>query len=132
MMKDENNGRIMTHFVGLRSKMYATKVMYPPEEREQARVKLEKANMKRDETERALSSLWVTKKIKGVKKSVIKNKIIFEDYIECIESFKEKSISQNLIQFRKHEVYTIKQTKLGLSPYDDKCKIYKFTPKTLP
>ena len=46
--------------------------MYPPEEREQARVKLEKANIKRDETEKVLSNLWVTKKIKGVKKSVIK------------------------------------------------------------
>ena len=132
MMKDENSGRIMTHFIGLRSKMYATKVLYTHEEREEARSKLEKANKERVEIVNALANLGVTKKIKGVKKSAIQTKIKFEDYIECLNKFGEKSITQNLIQSRKHEVYTIKQTKIGLSPYDDKRKISKLTYDTLP
>lgn len=53
MMKDENKGSIMTEFVGLRSKMYAVRV----------------------EGKDAM------KKSKGVKKSVIKNRICFNDYV---------------------------------------------------
>lgn len=131
MMKDENNGRIMTHFVGLRSKMYATKVLYSPEEIERERIKLEKVNRERSEIERALANLGVVKKIKGVKKSVIKNKITFDDYVECLETFTEKPISQKLIRSTKHDLHTIRQTKIGLSPHDDKRRISKTSCDTL-
>ncbi|KYM93940.1 hypothetical protein ALC62_15447, partial [Cyphomyrmex costatus] len=52
LMKDENNGAIITEFVGLRAKMYALRV-----------------DGKRD-----------TKKAKGVKSSVVARTISFEDY----------------------------------------------------
>ncbi|KAJ8916935.1 hypothetical protein NQ315_013407 [Exocentrus adspersus] len=57
LLKDENNGVIMTEFVGLRAKMYSIKC----------------------------GSVYTTKKIKGVKKDVIKNHIKFEDYVTCPE-----------------------------------------------
>jgi len=51
-MKNENNGAIMTKFVGLRAKMYALRV-----------------DGKKD-----------TKKVKGVKSNVIAKSITFDDY----------------------------------------------------
>lgn len=132
MMKDENNGRIMTHFIGLRSKMYSTKVLHTPEEIDKERIKLKRMNMENAVFERALSNLGVTKKIKGIKKSVIANKINFEDYLNCLETFSEKSVLQNLIRSRNHELCTIKQNKIGLSPHDDKRMISTTTYSTLP
>ena len=100
LMKDENNGKIMTHFVGLRSKQYTYKV----------------------------ESDKVVKKAKGVKSNVVKNKITFEDYLNCLEKFTaEKSReecllnkTQRCIQSKLHEVYSVEQTKIALNPFDDK------------
>jgi len=55
MIKDENNGAIMTKFVGLRAKMYTLRV-----------------DGKKD-----------TKKVKGVKSNVVKL-ITFDDYMRCL------------------------------------------------
>lgn len=132
LMKDENNGRIMTHFVGLRSKMYATKILYTPEEMNEEQIKMENLNKEHAEILNELSNFGVTKKIKGIKKSVIKNTIVFDDYVECLETFTEKPISQNLIRSNKHELYTIKQIKIGLSPHDDKRIISRTSHNTMP
>ncbi|XP_025073141.1 uncharacterized protein LOC112552333, partial [Pogonomyrmex barbatus] len=56
LMKDENNGAIMTEFVGLRAKMYAMRV-----------------DGKKD-----------TKKAKGVKNNVVARTITFDDYTRCL------------------------------------------------
>ena len=56
LMKDENNGAIMTEFIGLRAKMYALRV-------------IEKSD---------------TKRIKGIKKKVIAKTITFDDYARCL------------------------------------------------
>ncbi|XP_024885115.1 uncharacterized protein LOC112463153 [Temnothorax curvispinosus] len=61
LMKDENNGAIMTEFVGLRAKMYTYKVLG------------------RDDTRR----------IKGVKRNVVAKRITFEDYVECLRNARE-------------------------------------------
>ncbi|KAJ8914938.1 hypothetical protein NQ315_016092 [Exocentrus adspersus] len=82
LMKDENNGVIMTEFVGLRAKMYRIKC----------------------------GSVCMTKKIKGVNK----------DYLTCLREFQEIYKSQRLIRSYLHEVYSAEQTKLALSPFDDK------------
>ncbi|XP_076291056.1 uncharacterized protein LOC143214203 [Lasioglossum baleicum] len=69
LMKDENGGKIMTEFVGLRSKMYAIRV--------------------HDDCE--------TKKIKGIRTNVTARDISFEDYVECLNNHTEKSVSSNCI-----------------------------------
>ena len=55
--KDVLNGKIMEEFVGLRAKMYVHKVF-------------------EDEKE--------TKKIKGIKKSVVQKEITFDDFKKCL------------------------------------------------
>ncbi|KYN21991.1 hypothetical protein ALC57_05626 [Trachymyrmex cornetzi] len=92
LMKDENNGAIMTEFIGLRAKMYALRV-----------------EKKRD-----------MKKAKSVKSNVIAKSIIFDDYTQCLNNEIEMMRRQLCIRSKLHEVYTISETKIALSPYDDK------------
>lgn len=95
LMKDENAGKPMQEFVGLRSKMYSIRV--------------------KDKNP--------IKKAKGVKGNVIKNNITFDDYIACLESNGAIVRSQNTIRSREHKVHSIRQTKVALSAKDDKRKL---------
>ena len=104
LMKDECNGKIMTEFIGLRSKSYAYKIFEEKSEK---------------------------KKAKGVKSSTLR-KITFEDYKQCLFEFKNLEKYQNLIQSKKQEVYTIKQQKVALSWHDDKRMFLLGTTDTLP
>ncbi|XP_023227411.1 uncharacterized protein LOC111627943 [Centruroides sculpturatus] len=90
-MKDENNGKIMTKFVGLRAKMHAFKV----ENKEE-------------------------KKAKDIEKCVVKNKISFEDYKDCLFNNIKQCRTMNLIRSKKHKIYSMKANKLALSPHDNK------------
>ena len=91
VMKDECQGRTMTEFVGLRAKMYSYKV----------------------------DGESVTKKIKGLSRSVIR-RITFDDFTNCLFNKETLTKQQHLIRSKKHELFTIKQSKVALSPYDDK------------
>ena len=104
LMKDENNGSIMTEFVGLRAKMYALRV-----------------DGKKD-----------TKKVKGVKSNVVARTITFDDYTRCLNEEIEMTRQQSCIRSKLHKVYTIRETKIALSPHDDKRYIVPETTKTLP
>uniref|UniRef100_A0A6P7GUY7 Uncharacterized protein LOC114347027 n=1 Tax=Diabrotica virgifera virgifera TaxID=50390 RepID=A0A6P7GUY7_DIAVI len=64
LMKDEANGRIITHFVGLRSKMYPFKLQYTNEERQTLWQKY-KNTMDDATIEKIVNNLGVTKKSKG-------------------------------------------------------------------
>lgn len=69
LMKDENNGKVMTEFVGLRSKMYGIRV----------------------------NNRDGIKKAKGVKGYVLKKSVRFDDYLECIRTNCVLSLDQNSI-----------------------------------
>jgi hypothetical protein len=95
LTKDENNGKIMLEFVGLRSKIYAYTV--------------DDDNSKK----------YFVKKSKGSTKSSIKS-ITFNDYKNCLfdQTILEKV--QKVIRSKNHKVSSIKQKNIVLSPFDDK------------
>lgn len=104
LMKDENNGVPMSEFVGLRAKMYSTRV----------------------------NNQDALKKAKGVKRYVLKKTITFADYYRCIIQNCTISRPQNSIRSKMHNVYTITQNKIALSPYDNKRCILENNIDTLP
>ncbi|KAJ8915561.1 hypothetical protein NQ315_012445 [Exocentrus adspersus] len=91
LMKDENNGQIMLEFVGLRAKMYAYKVH----------------NDK------------IVKRSKGSTLASVKN-ISFDDYKRTLFDHEIIYKPQHLITSKKHCVFTIRQNKMILNPFDDK------------
>ncbi|KYQ50679.1 hypothetical protein ALC60_10222 [Trachymyrmex zeteki] len=105
LMKDENNGAVMTDFVGLRAKIYALRVQ----------------GRKKD-----------TKKANGIKSSVVAKSITFEDYTRHLNDAIEMTRRQSCIRSKLHEVYTISETKIALSPHDDKRYIVSASTNTLP
>ena len=90
--KDETAGVPIAEFVGLRAKMYSIKTEDGKEE----------------------------KKGKGIKKSVLKREVKHQDYKDCL--FEKREYQHQMMGFRshQHQVYTEKQTKKSLSPFDDK------------
>ncbi|XP_044764456.1 uncharacterized protein LOC123321018 [Coccinella septempunctata] len=93
LMKDENNGAIMSEFVGLRSKMYSFKID---------------------------SNNNITKKAKGIKKGVVKKVISFDDYLNCLFDGQSKIITQRNIISENHRVYSMEQEKVALCRTDTK------------
>ncbi|XP_020297152.1 uncharacterized protein LOC109861765 [Pseudomyrmex gracilis] len=104
LMKDENNGAVVTEFVGLRAKMYATRV---------------------DDSK-------CTKKVKGMKRSVVARTITFDNYVQCLRNATELTRQQSCIRSQLHEVFTLSKRKLALSPHDDKRYIIQGSTDTLP
>ncbi|XP_050500866.1 uncharacterized protein LOC126880841 [Diabrotica virgifera virgifera] len=124
LMKDENNGRIMTDYIGLRSKLYTTKVLITDNDITKKRKILQNDEYDDDEIGAIIRNLGVTKKAKGVKMSVVQNKITFDDYVKCLDSYQSMSIQQKLIRSINHVVYSMVQDKIGLNSNDDKrCKV---------
>ena len=91
-MKDECGGKQISEFVGLRSKLYAYKMVEGKEE----------------------------KKCKGVKKNVVRNEITFEDYKECLFSGESTHRKMNTFRSRQHNIYTESINKTALSANDGK------------
>ncbi|KYN17087.1 hypothetical protein ALC57_10638, partial [Trachymyrmex cornetzi] len=103
LMKDENVA-IMIEFFGLRAKMYAVRV-----------------DGKKD-----------TKKAKGVKSNVVARTITFDNYTRYLNEEIEMIRRQSCIRSILHEVYTISELKIALSPYDDKRYVVSDSTETLP
>ena len=78
LFKDEAGGEIIDEFCGLRAKLYSLK-MYKGKE---------------------------IKKCKGIKRSVVKNTIAHQDYIDTNFSGKLQMRTMNKIRSYKHELYT--------------------------
>jgi hypothetical protein len=91
-MKDELDGRVVREFVGLRSKMYSL-----------------------------LEEDGRSKKVgKGILKTTLRKKIKHDDYKETL--FSKTTTKHSMVSIRSfdHEIFTINQRKITLSPYDDK------------
>ena len=92
--KDEAAGCQITHFVGLRPKLYSFKT--------------------EDKVE---------KKCKGVKSNVVKNTIDFKDYVKCLFTDNKEMRTMKIIRSEKHEIYSKEVNKIALSNDDDKRKV---------
>ena len=92
LFKDELGGGIMIEFVGLRAKTYAY--------------------LMDDDSEH--------KKAKGTKKCIIKRRLMFKNYKDCL--FNDKIILQWQQWFKsdQHNIYTEQINKIALSSIDDK------------
>ena len=105
MMKDEVGGRIITEFVGLRSKLYAYKV--------------QKLECQCEDSCNECEEI-ICKKCKGTKRLVVKNCITFENYKDCLFNNNQYLAKFNTFRSRKHEITTDRVTKIALSANDDK------------
>ncbi|CAH0563135.1 unnamed protein product [Brassicogethes aeneus] len=131
LMKDENNGSLMTEFIGLRSKMYSLKVRKSDEEMQQQVEKLRKAEYSSKDIECFILNFGLVKKAKGIQRSAVKS-ITFEDYFNTLFHFKTLPVIQNSIVTLRHKVFTIQQEKIALSPFDDKRIVYYRKTDTVP
>ena len=95
MFKDEVAGKQITHFVGLRPKLYSYKI----EEDKEVR------------------------KCKGIKKNVIKKRLDFDDYVECLFSGQKQMRSMKIIRSENHDIYSKEVNKIALSNEDDKREV---------
>ena len=91
--KDEMDGKIITNFIALRPKMYCLKVF----------------NEKK-----------VEKKAKGVPKNTVKKDLDMKDYENTLHKHKPKNVNFNAIRSKNHQIYSINQSKVGLTSYDNK------------
>ena len=91
-MKDKLGGKIMTKFVALRPKTYSHLT----------------DDCKED------------KKAKGTKRCVIKRRLKFNDYKDCLLNNKILLKSQQRFKTERHYVYTEEINKIALSRNDDK------------
>ncbi|XP_053598598.1 uncharacterized protein LOC128668826 [Microplitis demolitor] len=104
LMKDENNGKIMTEYTGLRAKLYAFKIYNEDQ---------------------------VKKRAKGIKRPTLRT-ITFEDFKRCLEDHVNLSKTQYVIKSNKHRVSTIVQNKIALSWEDDKRQLLLNSTDTVP
>ena len=91
-MKDEMNGRQITECAAIRSEMYAFIV----------------------------ENMDQFKKVKGVRTNVVENSINFQHFLGCLFHNKQEIREQRRICSKYHNIYTRKEKKLALSPFDDK------------
>ena len=104
LMKDECSGCMAVECVCVRSKLYGLRMANGEEQ----------------------------KKAKGVKTSVVKKTITFDDYLNCLMNYTEIKRKQITFRSKNHDVFTIEQEKIALNPFDDKRFLIKGSTDTLP
>ena len=91
-MKDECSNHYMTHFIGLRSKVFCLKTV----------------------DEKSVN------KAEGISVNFAENMITFDDYHKCLFHKKVLVREQHMIRPRKHTFHTEMERKVALSSNDDK------------
>jgi len=89
LFKDEMSGKPIAEFVGLRSKLYSFRTV--------------------DEEEKKIC--------KGIKKSVVRNMLRFEDFKNCLFDMREVMRECNTLRSYHHEMYSISFNKVVLSSF---------------
>ena len=92
LMKGELGGKIMTEFSALRPKTYSY----------------------------LMDDVWSDKKAKGTKKCIIKRRLKFNNYKDCLLNNETLLKSQQRFKSERHDVYTEEINKIPLSSNDDK------------
>ena len=103
MFKDEVAGKQITCFVGLRPKLYSFRI----EEDKEVR------------------------KCKGIKKNVVKKKLDFDDYVQCLFLGKKQMRSMKIIRSENHDIYSKEVNKIALSNEDYKREVLLGKVKTI-
>ena len=101
LFKDELGGKIMEEFCALRAKTYAYLINgYNDDDYDKEKI--------------------INKKAKGTKKCVIKRRLMFENYKDCL--FNDKTILRSQQRFKSYhnKAYTKEVNKIALSSDDDK------------
>lgn len=91
-MKDEAGGQIILEFIGLRAKMYSL----------------------------LMQSGKTKKTAKGVSGAYQKKRVSHKDYENVLNTLKSSSCITQRITSKNHNIFTVKQTKVCLSAYNDK------------
>ena len=108
--KDEAAGRQITHFVGLRPKLYTFKVEEIKEGENKVKGEKEMKGENKGEVDKA----------KGVKESVIRKSLTFDDYKKCLFTEDELMKKMNIIRTQNHDIFLMTVNKVALSANDDK------------
>ncbi|CAH1110462.1 unnamed protein product [Psylliodes chrysocephalus] len=106
--------------------------MYRTEDIMKKKKELKEMEYNQSNIEEIMKNYGISQKAKGVKLSVVKSVITFDDYIECLDSWTSKTVSQNLIRSDQHIVHSITQTRVALSPNNDKRYLVHGSDDTLP
>ena len=104
LFKNEISNYICIGFCSLRSKLYSLKLLGADDK----------------------------KTAKGIKKCVVSKTINFDDYVACLKNESELVCEQNSIRSKHHNVFSIKERKIALSPFDNKRYLIKNSTDTLP
>ena len=102
LFKDELGGKIMTEVVALRPKTYAYFIDVYDDDDDYEKSKI------------------INKKARGTKKCVIKQKLMFENYKDCLFNNKTIYRLQERSKSYYHNMYTEKVNKIALSSNDEK------------
>ncbi|ODM89309.1 hypothetical protein Ocin01_17373 [Orchesella cincta] len=115
-MKDEAANKVITHFCVARPKMYTYRYLEDGEERVAGQASL----VQRD-----------VKKGKGISTTALEKRITFDQYQQALDGPVNFSVEMRRIVSKKHDVFTVKEHKKGLSGFDVKRYIFHDSVQTL-
>nr|DAC81368.1 TPA_asm: PolB [Orchesella springtail adintovirus] len=115
-MKDEAANKVITRFCVARPKMYTYRYLEDGEERVAGQTSL----VQRD-----------VKKGKGISTTALEKRITFDQYQQALDGPVNFSVEMRRIVSKKHDVFTVKEHKKGLSGFDVKRYIFHDSVQTL-